>query len=328
MVQHKGMTERPHEAESGAGGSPRVCVCVITYRRPEGLQRLVRSLGRLNCHDGGARIKLIVVDNDAAGSAAPICAGLRAEVDFPIAYEIEPRRGIPRARNRSVALVDSHAEFAVFVDDDETVEPDWLAQLLRVRQMYQADVVCGPVLPRFLAEPPRWMVRGRFFQLTRHPTGARVDRAYTNNTLVRTAVFRALGALFDEEMGFTGGSDTHFFRRVHQAGFKLVWADEAVVYDWIPASRMTTHWILQRAYRYGVMTPVIERDVRPGLVTSARLLLIGCYRVLKGILFLPLSWPLGRHLSVLYLRHIYYGAGMLGGLFGIRYQEYRRAHGT
>jgi glycosyltransferase involved in cell wall biosynthesis len=309
------------------GSEPLVSICVITYRRPEGLKRLISSLAKLESGEHSARIELNVVDNDPGESARDICCQAGGDAPFAVDYAVEPKRGIPFARNRSVAMITPEAEFAVFVDDDETVASNWLDELLRVQRDTNADVVAGPVLPEYLVPPPSWVVRGRFHELTRHPTGARVNRAYTNNTLIHTALLRQMGPPFDERLALTGGSDTHFFRRVHEAGYKIVWADEAVVFDCVPPSRMTLRWILQRAFRLGVMTPFIEHDVFPGFQTAAKIVAIGCYRVLKGVVFLPLSWPFGRHLTATYLRHICYGAGMLAGAVGFRYDEYRETHG-
>lgn len=305
-----------------------VSLCVATFGRPEGLDRLARSLARLKPSEFRVALELNVVDNDPDGSAEPVCSKLRSEVRFPINYHIEPRRGIPYARNRSVAMIAPEADFAVFVDDDETVEPDWLEQLLRVQRENDADVVSGPVLPRFLSTPSPWMVKGRFFEHDRHQTGDRIDRAYTNNTLVRVEVLRRMAPQFDERMVLSGGSDKQFFRRVREAGYRMVWANDAIVYEWVPESRMTGRWILQRAFRYGITTPLIERSVRPGWGLVARTFAMGCYRVCKGLLLLPVTLPWGRHLSLTCLRHICYGVGMLAGLFGMRYGEYRQTHGT
>jgi len=305
-----------------------VSLCVATFRRPDGLDRLVRSLARVELSKSQVALELNVVDNDPDGSAEPVCSNLRPEVGFPVNYHIEPRRGIPYARNRSVAMIAPEADFAVFVDDDETVEPDWLEQLLRVQRERDADVVSGPVLPRFLSAPSPWIVKGRFFEHDRHQTGDRIDRAYTNNTLVRVEVLRRMAPQFDERMVLSGGSDKQFFRRVHEAGYRMVWANDAIVYEWVPQSRMSERWILQRAFRYGITTPLIERNVRPGWGPVARTFAIGCYRLCKGLLLLPLTLLFGRHLSLTCLRHICYGVGMLAGLFGMRYGEYRQTHGT
>jgi glycosyltransferase involved in cell wall biosynthesis len=309
------------------GSKPLISICVITYRRPEGLQRLTRSLAALEFDEHAARIELNVVDNDSRESARSVCRQAGSDAPFRVNYAVEPRRGIPFARNRSVTMVAPEAEFAVFVDDDEIVTPHWMEELLRVQRDTNADVVAGPVIPKYLAPPPGWVVRGRFHELARHAANASIDRAYTNNTLVRTSILEQMTPPFDERLALTGGSDTHFFRRVHKAGHKMVWAADAVVYDCVPPSRMALGWILQRAFRFGVMTPVIERDIRPGFRTQARIVALGCYRVLKGVVFLPLSWPFGRHLTATYLRHIWYGTGMLAGSFGFRYEEYRKTHG-
>ena len=306
---------------------PLVAVCVITFQRPTGLRRLILSLAALDLDTVSARLELNIVDNDAARSAEPVCTELAAVVPFPINYAVEPRRGIPIARNRSVALMAPQADFAAFVDDDETMPPDWLTRLLRVQRIYGADVVAGPVLPKFFTPPPAWAVAGRFFELTRHRTGARLDRAYTNNTLVRAAVLHRMDHLFDERLVYTGGSDTELFRRVHQHGYSIIWADDALVYDWVPATRVTVRWVLQRAFRFGVMTPRHEQCINPGLRSTARIAAIGCYRVLKGALLLVPSGFFARHCVVTSLRHICYGAGMLAGCLGLRYDEYRRTHG-
>jgi succinoglycan biosynthesis protein ExoM len=307
--------------------TPLVSLCVITFRRPVGLSRLVRSVARLDFPADLARIELNVVDNDADGSAKSICATLAQEVDFPLKYAVEPRRGIPFARNRSVAMIDPQAEFAIFVDDDEAVTPGWLKELLRVQQRHAADVVAGPVLARFLHTPPAWIVRGRFFELPRHATGTRIDCAYTNNTLVRVSALRKMKPLFDERLALTGGSDTHLFRRVHKAGFKMVWADDALVHDYVPASRMTVGWLVQRAFRHGALTPIIARVVRPSRGVATHWFGVAMYRIAKGLLFLPASWLFGRHHLVRCLRCAAYAAGVLAGWYGMRYDEYRRTHG-
>ena len=242
-----------------------VSLCAATFRRPDGLDRLVRSLARVQLSKSQVALELHVVDNDPDGSAETVCSDLHPEVPFPINYHIEPRRGIPYARNRSVAMIAPEADFAVFVDDDETVEPDWLEQLLRVQREYDADVVSGPVLPRFLSTPSPWIVKGRFFEHDRHQTGDRVDRAYTNNTLVRVEVLRRMAPQFDERMVLSGGSDKQFFRRVHEAGYRMVWANDAIVYEWVrhhdtadrkkrapglgPRGPHVYHWVLSALQR-------------------------------------------------------------------------------
>jgi succinoglycan biosynthesis protein ExoM len=50
--------------------------------------------------------------------------------------------------------------------------------------------------------------------------------------------------------------------------------------------------------------------------------------IAQGLLHIPLSLALGQHVLVKGLRYICRGGGQLAGLAGVRYEEYRRIHGS
>ena len=52
---------------------------------------------------GTPDLRIAVVDNDAAGSARALCEKFALSFPWPLTYRVEPRRGIPFARNASVA---------------------------------------------------------------------------------------------------------------------------------------------------------------------------------------------------------------------------------
>ncbi len=260
----------------------RIAVCIITYRRPEGLRRALRALAAQSFDGPPPALRVIVVDNDETGSARPVCDEARAELPWPLEYAIEPRRGIPFARNRCVEVARPAADWVGFIDDDEEPSPGWLTELVRVQAAHHADVVTGPVVPRFAGEVPAWAVRGRLFQRPRFATGTRRNRAFTNNVLFRAEVFDRVRPHFDERMTMTGGSDALFSRRVHRAGFRIVWADRAEVLEAVPASRMTAAWICQRAYRTGTTNAFIHRELRPAPVAIPMIAGIAAYRLVSG----------------------------------------------
>jgi GT2 family glycosyltransferase len=304
---------------------------VITYQRPEGLKRLVDHLDNLVFEDTPPDLEIIVVDNDPAGSARSFCEEARPNLRWPIKYFVEPRRGIPYARNRAIASAGSEADFVAFIDDDEVPQPSWMDELLRVQRSYDADVVYGPVLPHFRKDVPAWIVRGGFFQHTfvqaGYGTGRLLELADTNNVLVRADMLREMNELFDERFALTGGSDTHFFMRVFRAGYKIVWAGDAPVYEWIPKSRANAKWILQRAYRLGNTRSLCELDLEPSIAGRIVPVVKGFGRIVQGLLFVPPSLIRERHESVKALYSICYGAGRLAGVIGVRYKEYRRFFG-
>ena len=174
------MPSRPGEA------GLKLCVCVATYRRPEGLSRLLDSLDRLEfSRIPKPQVTVVVVDNDPVG-ALPIPSIDRVRT-WPVIWCREPRRGISHARNRCISIaLKVDAELIAFIDDDEEAESGWLEELIITMKAENADVVTGPVLPRYENAPPNWIVRGDFFTPMRRGSGTRVERAYTGNVLLRS----------------------------------------------------------------------------------------------------------------------------------------------
>src|SRR6266496_1288345 len=113
-----------------------VGICITTFRRPGGLTRLLDSLRQLRMDRfPEVAVRIVIVDNDVAESAKPVVDRFATLGPWPISYAVEPRRGICFGRNRTVALT-RDCTFIAWVDDDEIVEPDWLAQLLITQQHF------------------------------------------------------------------------------------------------------------------------------------------------------------------------------------------------
>jgi succinoglycan biosynthesis protein ExoM len=305
-----------------------VSVCIITYRRPEGLARLFAALDGLTFTKCPAAVmEVIVVDNDAQESAAAVCRD-RSTGRYSLTYDVEPRRGIPQARNRAVQRASDLADFIAFVDDDEIPSSGWLDELLYVQRTWDADVIAGPVLPAFPETVPHWAVKGRFFDRARYPTGYPSPHVGAGNALVRARLFREKGLAFDERMALTGGEDVLLFSLISRLGYSIIWADEAVVYEWVPQSRLTPTWVLQRAYRLGNTWSLCERELNPSMATRLMRIAKGVGRIVQGVLLLAPSLLVGPHAVLNSVRWIVLGAGNLSGVAGFRYEEYRTTHGA
>lgn len=305
-----------------------VAICVITYQRPESLRRLLEGINRLTfTKTQPLKLEVIVVDNDSAGIARQVWEGVKPSFKYKSVFKIEPQRGISYARNRAIACVPPDTDFVAFIDDDEVPEVSWLDELLTTQSKYDADVVSGVVLPYFPSEiVATWIVKGRFFERPRYPTGYQRKTSATNNVLVRGAIFRSMDRPFDERFALTGGEDGHFFRRVHQAGYKIIWSNEAVVYEWIPESRTTIKWLLQRAYRtYGTFS-AIEQELNGSIRTRFIAAIKASGRIIIGISLILPSLILGKHILVKALLNIFGGVGRFCGLMGMTYQEYKIIH--
>ena len=72
--------------------------------------------------------EVVVVDNDAAGSARAVVERRRElGAPFPIHYDIQPVKNISLTRNRTVEI--ANGDWIAFIDDDERAPAAWLRQL-------------------------------------------------------------------------------------------------------------------------------------------------------------------------------------------------------
>ena len=321
---------RASTSPAGEALPARVAVCVPTFRRPQWLARLLEGLDALEFGRAAPpELRVVVVDNDPEGSARESCAEWSGRLRWPLVYRHEPRRGLSHVRNTAIqAAREAGAEWIAFIDDDEVPEPRWLDELLRVQAEHDADVVSGPVPGRFEGAVPEWVRRGGFFDRARRPTGSRVEHSGTGNVLLRASLFDGVESPFDPRFGLAGGEDTHLFLRLAAEGRRMVWADEAVAYETIPESRTRARWILQRGYREANTWALCEAELNPSPRTAAVRVAKALGRIGMGLCLLPLSPLRGRHAAVRALRHVWWGAGSLAGLAGVRYHEYRRTHGS
>ncbi|WP_116999664.1 glycosyltransferase [Desertimonas flava] len=305
-----------------------VAVCALTYNRPVGLAALLASLAKLEDPGDAYEVKVIIVDNDPAESARPLVERWQGDMPWELVYASERRRGIPFGRNTAVRMARG-SDFIAFLDDDELAETNWLAELLRVQRSTGADVVTGTVLPLFEEPPPTWAVEGGFYERPRFATGQRIDYARTSNVLIAARVFPPGDpAPFNEAMGLNGGDDTHFFQRAVNQGFSIVWADDAIVHDSVPASRVNPWWVLKREYRRGNTLSLCLRDLQDTWWRRLRRAANGCLHIARGIPQALVGLSRGRAATLTGLKHISLGAGLLTGLAGIRYDEYTVVHGS
>jgi hypothetical protein len=140
-------------------------------------------------------------------------------------------------------------------------------------------------------------------------------------------VFGEIGSGFDERSPLTGGEDARFFLRVSDAGFRIVWADDAVVHEWIAPSRVRVRRLLLRSYRLGRGNSAIALERRRSARTYARAAAIGCARIAGGTLALPVGLVAGRALLVKSMGLVFQGAGTIAGALGLEYEYYRVTDG-
>ena len=140
----------PAAASPALDRSVGIVVCIPSFRRP---QHLRLTLEMLASQRTDRRFAVVIVENDAAGcGSVPVAAEFLQAGQFPGLCVIEPRQGnchaINAAFETAMATFPAAGHF-LMIDDDEIASRDWLELMMRSAEASGADLVGGPVQPRF-----------------------------------------------------------------------------------------------------------------------------------------------------------------------------------
>ncbi|WP_306030345.1 glycosyltransferase family 2 protein [Stappia sp. MMSF_3263] len=314
----------------------RLCIAICTRERPKLLRTCLASVCAQAVPDG-ISAEIVVVENHDMDVSRPIALDVAAQTGWTIHYVLEPELGIPFARDRCGTFAAAEGfDRVLYIDDDEIAHPGWLTTMIEATRQYPAEVHYGRVIYTYPPETPTWMVPK---QVNKRPTGTVLAKAEGHNTLVDTKVFRdpdagGFGLHFDGSMRFTGGSDTDFFTRVHDAGGRIVWIAEAIVEELVPVNRTRFAWQLNRTFRVaGNISRLHEK--RAGKPKAAlRSFLKGIGRIAGGLFVqLPMSAIFvvsperGRRQAFKAAKQLASGLGSLAYLTGYQQQPYRKVDG-
>jgi len=303
-----------------------VTACVATYKRPAGLERLLRSLAETSIPDGW-HFRVVVADNDSDGSASHTIDSLN-ELNLDVLYAVEPRQGIPFARNCTTELaLERGTDELIFIDDDEWVEQGWLGELIAGRQRHGCPIVMGSVIAEFEEPPPRWATDTNAYQRKIRPDGTELDFAITANVIVDATVLADDHRPFEESLRYGGGTDLYLFQRLNRSGHRIASAPDARAHELIPSSRVNKAWLYKRHYRRGLNRSVTLRLLNLNPRTIAKRIVASIYEMTSGSAIVVAGLVSGESTRVRGAMRAAYGFGLLAGLTGRQYDEYRTVHG-
>jgi glycosyltransferase involved in cell wall biosynthesis len=200
---------------------PTLSVIVPTRNRPESLKRTVAHLGDQDLPR--SRYEVIVVDD---GSTPPV----EMEGLGDSRVRLLRRSGGERSAARNGGAEIARGEILVFVDDDITAEPGFLAAHLAGHRDWPGTLIVGAVhLPRGTASTPFGAFRVRLEQAgvptDRGPVAA-PNLCTAQNMSLSSEHFRELGGF---AVGMSSGEDQDFALRHSAAGGRIVYLPEAAV---------------------------------------------------------------------------------------------------
>ena len=286
----------PRPAKAAAAGVVSVCICIPTFRRPRGLARLLAALPRL---EGRFVLDVVVADNDPEGREGLAVAREFAEAGYalPLTAVPAPERGIAQARNVLIAtaLAKSPADYIAMLDDDCRPDPGWLAALMEIIAETGADMANGRVAHAI--EGGAEDAAGTFWERLRRPRPrGPVGHLLGGIALVSRSVFERIEPpWFEPQYGLSGGEDEDFFLRAAAEGCTAAYTPDAVVTEFVPASRMTPRYLAKRAFAQGMTYTYIRRWRRPsGWSAGGEAVRIAASLGLGAVGYVLLFWSL-RH---------------------------------
>ncbi len=262
-------------------------IVIPTRNRRESLRRLLESIGRVE-NFKSALLELIVVNNGSEdGTAALLAEDSTPPPGVSFRALTEPRRG--KARSLNLGLSEAKGDFVLVLDDDVVVDPQLVDSHLQTYAVTPFDAIQGRVLPGvdLLGKPadPR---RLREYNIPLIDYGDEICeiRGLTGtNMSFKREVFEKVG-LFDVRLGpgAAGFSeDTEYSTRIRQAGFKIGYAPNAIVYHELDPGRYGRAYNRMVEFRKGLSRSLYRHDsivfnVVPNLVANC--LRFGLYSIL------------------------------------------------
>jgi glycosyltransferase involved in cell wall biosynthesis len=135
-----------------------VIVCVHN-----GVSRLRPTLTALAQCKADFPVEVIVVDNNSTDGTADFARAVWAELDnrrFAFQIVSESRQGLSFARQAGVRV--ARSDILVFCDDDNWLEPDYLAVAREIMEAHpEVGVLGGQSVAHFEKSPPRWFLRNQ-----------------------------------------------------------------------------------------------------------------------------------------------------------------------
>lgn len=229
----------------------KLSLIIATYNRA---LRLVRALESLTAQTLPAELwEVVVVNNNSTDDTLERFAEFAAaHPDINARVVTETRQGVSYARNR--AIEESRGEYIAVIDDDETVNDDFLKEYYDFFENYpRVAAAGGRIVPEYEVPPPKWLSpwterpivgtldlgkriepfgRGRFFG--------------GGNMGLRRTVVEKYG-VFDPSLGRTGtslmaGEEKELFYRLQAGGEQIYYLPNAIIHHIIPAERLTREY--------------------------------------------------------------------------------------
>ena len=232
--------------------TPTFSIIVPTYQRPE---RLALCLGSLAAQTfSKADYEVIVVDD----AAMEHVTGQLANNTLDVAFRVLSQNHLGAATARNAGASVAQGRYLAFTDDDCRPIPDWLSILEQHLSQSEAPTLVGgrvinELQDNVFASASQSLMDFLFDEFNREHQRARL--LTSNNLCFPADAFRAIGS-FDTAFPGAGGEDREICLRWAQAGHRLVYLPEAIVFH---AHDMNLGKFIRQHLAYGRGAAMLRR---------------------------------------------------------------------
>ncbi|SRR6266568_509363 len=277
----------------------RITVVLCTYNRCQSLHEALNSAAALVLSDS-VEWEILVVDNNSSDQTPKVVEEFCSRYPGRFRYLFEPQTGKSHALNS--AIRNSRSDVLAFLDDDVTVDANWLQNLTAVLHDHQWAGSGGRIVPKWTCPPPGWLTLGSqhasaplvSFDLGME-AGQLNEPPFGTNMAFRREMFEKYGG-FRTDLGPRPGSeirneDTEFGGRLLSAGERLRYEPSAVVYHPVLENRLKKKYFLRWWFHKGEAN-IRQFGVRPGTKYSlAGIPLFLC----RNLVVWTFKWMVGVH---------------------------------
>jgi GT2 family glycosyltransferase len=213
-------------AQTATAGLPTTSLVIASRNRPQMLVETVESV----LQGDEVPSEIVVIDQSAEPNAR--LANLQTARDCEVRYQQQHATGLSRARNAGVRA--AQHEVLIFIDDDVLVTREWFGTIVRaLLNVGPHSVITGQVRPT--NEKPGGFAPSTIVVTTPAVYEGRIgqDVLFPLNMAMYRSAINEVGE-FDERLGtgsrFPSSEDNDFGFRLLEAGYRIIYAPEVIVY--------------------------------------------------------------------------------------------------
>lgn len=230
--------------------NPLVVVGICTCNNCKSLERTLESVKKIDYDN----FKIIVVDNNSTDDTRTYLKNIGG-----IEYIYESKQGISNARNRLLDSCGDEVEYLGMLDDDETVEPTWIKEMLKCFSLDKQIVAVGSVCLPVYEKPINQWVSEDFFAVGMSWKGMSIyeDSLPGGNLMIKMSIFKKTTYRYNSSLRYSGkvliaGEDVEFSENMKMCGYKLGFTEFAPVKHYIPEKKSNIQWVTKRYFCEGI----------------------------------------------------------------------------